>query len=365
MDPAAGRAQARVHRLLIIENRLTTMPLAWLTLAALLATIVKSGVTIRPFDADPLESFPIPRDTWAQLSYGMRISHWIVGSESLTVPTLVSFGLISVAAVVVASEANRLPSQLSGRIVLVVLLMGPVFTVLLSNVGRPDSFTLLGALVLGLKGRRIPWAITGALLMVLGNPEQTVMATTILLGLTAIPSLRAWRPGAVTALAIGLSSYLLLAAYARSAGVGSRLDYVLDLIGNSVYGFTANLSLSLYAGYAVLWLVLLVFALKLSRSQLTVLLVFAILLPVGITAVTLDQTRVFVGVSTAGIAAITVIAVGEFEGLSSRWGLKFPLLLVTAIALFLPAFEVSDQHTVRPPLSWMYSTAVERLSGGG
>lgn len=363
MDPATGRAQARIHRLLVIENRLTTMPLAWLTLAALLATIVKTGVTIRPLDADPLESFPIPRDTWAQLSYGMRISHWIVGSESLTVPTLVSFGLILVAAIVVASEAKRFPSKLSGRMFLVVLLMGPVFTVLLSNVGRPDSFTLLGALVLGLKGRRIPWAIAGALLMVLGNPEQTVMASTILLGLTAIPSLRAWRPGAATALAVGLSSYLLLAAYARSVGVGSRLDYVLDLVGNSFYGFAANLSLSLYAGYAILWIVLLLFAFNLPRSQLSVLLLFAVVLPVTITAITLDQTRVFVGVSTAAIAALTVVVAGDFERSSKAWGLKFPLLLVAGIALFLPAFEVSHQHTVRPPLSWMYSTVAENLTG--
>jgi len=228
--------------------------------------------------------------------------------------------------------------------------------------GRPDGFTLTGALLLGLLGRSTFWGVVGAALMIAGNPEQAVIGAALLLGLTFLPHLASWRRSAAIALSLAITSYIALATYARSVGVGSRVQYLPELIGNSVYGFSANLSLGLYAGYAVLWLALAVFAWQIRTAQVLWVFLLMVIIPVIITAATLDQTRVFVGITTSGIAAILVGTAPSIEKCLQRISRRFVVLIALATALFLPAFEVSSDHVVRPPLAWLYSNLISWIS---
>lgn len=362
MPPDADNVSQRVQQFSRLETRLAAWPLPLLAVGLLLVAIAKVGVTFRPFQADPVESFPIPRDTWAQLSYGMRTVHWLTKSESLLVPSLTAVLLLIISLGVAALAAHGLTTHTSSRILLIALVLGPAFTVFLSNMGRPDGFTLTGALLLGLLGRSTFWGVVGAALMIAGNPEQAVIGAALLLGLTFLPHLASWRRSAAIALSLAITSYIALATYARSVGVGSRVQYLPELIGNSVYGFSANLSLGLYAGYAVLWLALAVFAWQIRTAQVLWVFLLMVIIPVIITAATLDQTRVFVGITTSGIAAILVGTAPSIEKCLQRISRRFVVLIALATALFLPAFEVSSDHVVRPPLAWLYSNLISWIS---
>lgn len=361
MSTEEGRVFQRLQALGTAERHLARLPLPVIALGLLGITFLKVGITFRPFAADPLESFPTPRDTWAQLSYGMRTIHWITGSEASLVPIVAATGLLLLAIAIVITASRHVGSRLEGLLVLVVILMGPAITVFLNNFGRPDAFTITGGLMVGLLGRRPVWAVIGAVLMVLGNPEQAVVGTVLLLLLTLIPQLRSWRRGALISSAIALVSFASLVLYARSTGVGSRLQYLPELLGNSIYGFTANLSLGIYAGYAILWIVLGAFVLRLPAIQTLLVAVAAIVIPLAITAVTLDQTRVFVGVTTASIGAITASTAPHITRWLASQRFSLPAITMVAIGVFLPAFEVSADHVVRPPFAWLYSSTIPEL----
>lgn len=361
MSTEEDRVFQRLQALEAAERLLARLPLPVIAFGLLSLTFLKVGVTFRPFAADPLESFPTPRDTWAQLSYGMRTVHWIIGSEASLVPIVAATGLLLLAIAVVLTASRHVESRQEGLLVLVVILMGPAITVFLSNFGRPDAFTITGGLMVGLLGRRPIWAAIGAVLMVLGNPEQAVVGTVLLLVLTLIPPLRPWRGGALISSAIALVGFASLVIYARSTGVGSRLQYLPDLLGNSIYGFTANLSLGIYAGYAILWIVLGAFVLRLSAIHTLIAVVSAIVIPLAITAATLDQTRVFVGVTTASIGAITASTAPHMTRWITSQRFSLPIFTVVVIGVFLPAFEVSADHVVRPPFAWLYSSTVPEL----
>lgn len=361
MSTEEGRVFQRLQTLEAAERHLARLPLPVIALGLLVVTFLKVGITFRPFAADPLESFPTPRDTWAQLSYGMRTIHWIIGSEVSLVPIVAATGLLLLAITIVITASRHAGSRLEGLLVLVVILMGPAITVFLSNFGRPDAFTITGGLIVGLLGRRPIWAAIGAILMVLGNPEQAVVGTVLLLVLTLIPPLRPWRGGALISSAITLVGFSLLLLYARTTGVGSRLQYLPELLGNSIYGFVANLSLGIYAGYAILWIVLGAFALRLTIPQASLVAVAAIVIPLTITAVTLDQTRVFVGVTTASIGTITASTAPHITRWMKSQRFSLPIITLLAVGVFLPAFEVSADHVVRPPFAWLYSSTIPDL----
>ena len=352
----------RTQRLWRLEAHLAKWPLWALTFGLLLAAIAKAGITFRPLQADPIETFPMPRDTWAQLSYGIRIIHWAVQSESGVVPAIASAVIFGLAIGVVIASTRQFQTSDASRILLIALILGPTFTVFLSNLGRPDVFTLTGGLVLGLLGRSIVWGILGAALMIAGNPEQAVVGTALLFGLALLPPMAPWRRSAAIALSMSCLSFVVLAAYARSVGVGTRVQYLPELIGNSLYGFTANLSLGIYAGYSVLWLVLAIFAWRLGTGKLLWLFLLMVIIPFLITALTLDQTRVFVGITTAGISAVLMQTAPCVEEVLRRVGRQLVLVPALAIALFLPAFEVSSEHVVRPPLAWLYSSLMSAIS---
>lgn len=352
----------RIQRFSRLERRLANWPPWVLAFGLLIAVVMKTGLTFRPRPTDPIDSFPTPRDTYAQLSYGVRTVHWLTQSESPLVPAITAALLFIVAVGVALVAMKQLPSNGSSRILLIFLLLGPMFTVFVSNLGRPDAFTLTGGLVLGLLGRTPSWGALGAALLIAGNPEQAVVSSALLFGLTFLPTMRPWRRSAAIAISMSCIAFVALAAYARSVGVGTRVQYLPELIGNSLYGFTANLSLGIYAGYSILWLVLAIFAWRLGTGQLLWLSLLMVIIPILITAMTLDQTRVFVGITTAGISAILMQTAPCIEENIQKVSRQLVLVPALAVALFLPAFEVSSDHVVRPPLVWLYSTLMSAIS---
>lgn len=325
---------------------------AWLLVA------LKAGVVLVEPSVSSLESFPYPEDRLTGTSYGLRVMAWAVQTESSDAYALIALMLVVVAMIVIPWTLSRRLSSVDASVAVLLLACGSIGTVLLGNVGRSDVLVILGAALIGILGQSWRWAAFGALLMLLGNPEQGVVGIIAYLLCCADPRLRERRRPALVALVIAVSGLGAVTLAARANGGSSRFAYLQEYLGNALYHFGHNWPLSIYAAYGVLWIII-CFAL-LTGYGWSRWLVFAgaVALPMLATALTLDQTRVFVGVSAAAAFALVTETVPTLVGALTR--LRAPVLVLTlALAVMMPSLEIDFHGTVRATYEWIFTSVLQ------
>lgn len=339
-----------------LEPRLSSTPLILFATVTWAVAAVKGGVNFVAPNVSALSTFPVPEDSLTGTSYGLRTIAWILRIESGLGYQAVAALLVLLTMTIVTLVLRRNLTGDESKVALMLIAAGSLGTVMLGNIGRPDVFVIAGASLLGIAGARgARVAAGGALIMVLGNPEQAALACT---GYLMCCLLLPWRPrlrGAVVAAALSASAAIFVALWARAEGVSSRVDYLDDFLGNSIYHFFHHWPLSLYAAYGALWIVVISAFLRCASTRdRAVLAVATIAIPGLVTAVTLDQTRVFVGVSSVVAFALVVACTPYLTTWMRRLGL--PPLTATALAcLLLPSLEVTYSGTLRLAYEWVFA----------
>lgn len=329
--------------------------------------LIRSGVRIVRVYPDPLDTYPIPLEGASALSYGSRSLARILGWEFPDSFVVIS-AVLSIVAVIVLGFLLR-PSRFGadGRIIAVIILLGPWGQVLLTQVGAHDVWLLLGGLVLGVLGARVSWAVAGAIIMVAGNPEQAVFASGCVLMLSFSPWLRQRRTPSFVAFSVTLAAMIGLSLAAHLAGATSRSGYLITNLGSSLYNFGANLPLTLYAAYGISWIILGWVAVRSTRGTRWILITTFLVVPLGLSAVTLDQTRVAVSISAAAVVAMLVEAVPRMRSEARASGFRNPLAWTLVGALLLPAVVVTFTGTVVVPHLWFFEgvvPSIKSLLGG-
>jgi hypothetical protein len=339
------------------ETTLERIPVFAIGLLAAFVAILKSGLALQLPYVWSSDSWPEPTSANEPLSYGFRAIGYL-----LDLKTESAFHVVSLIAVVCAVLliAWAISSEVSGnaaRWAAVLFLSGPWVWVLIGEVGRVDAITLAGAALLGVKGRSLPWAIAGTALMLLGNPEQAVVATCALLLISFVPALRAWRRGSLAAVLLAFVTWAALWTWARSLGVSGRGDLLIPNLKDSLELFFQNLPLVLYSGFGMLAIVV-VWAIADNSGRARALVIFsALVIPITVTMITLDQSRVLVAIATAPLAVLTIrYAPDIYE--AARRIVHFPITLLVAATLFLPAIEVVYPGDIRNPWEFYYSLLV-------
>jgi hypothetical protein len=305
---------------------------------------------VLPFEPGlPRESYlQLPED-WTATTFGWRLLAFafqpmtIRQVNALTV--LVS--LILVLLVVLAVRAGFRENAKLGLVVILTITPGAV---LLRSVGSYDVFTLAGGLIFGLVGFRVRWAILGVVLMMLGNPEQTSVALSILLLISFTRHFQPWRRNTLWALALAAPAAILLNAIALQSGITARAGtFILAVwLEQGVANFLGYLPLHIYAAYALAWIFVAIALLSSGRRDLVILVVALIIIPFAIQTLTLDQTRVIMGVIAPASAALGVIflpQVAEWAERSKVVGWQ-TLLIILAFMLppviFNPTLDLMD-----------------------
>ena len=329
--------------------------------AVVIFSFLKIGFTIRPLNPDPLATFPTPQPTWSALSYGMRTLTWIGGWEDPNAYTFLSIAITGASIILIIYFSRLLMSREDSRIAILLLLTSPIAVVLYNNQGRHDALMILGSILLGFLGRK-PWiAAIAAAIMISANPEQALLSTGILLASSFTPTFQAWRRGALVALAMSAASFVALSLWAQANGVGSRLTYIRSLFGDSIYGFFSNFSLSIYAGFGILWVLVIYLLVHQDRKQKMIILIPLAVIPFAITMITLDQTRVFVGMTAATLIALVVKTTPLIRAELHASGHPNVIFWTFVAATLLPSFEVSVDHVVRPPFAWFFADVLPHI----
>lgn len=341
-----------------LDRWLSGVPYWLVALLAWCLVAIKAFPLLVEPPVSALMTFPAPEARLTGTSYGLRIAAWVLRTESPTVYVAVAVTLTLVTMVVISVAVHRGVPSATARLAVLVLATGSIGTVLIGNIGRNDVFVILGASLLGLLGARWIWALTGTALMSLGNPEQAALAVLVYLMCCAAPVLRHRVRPAYAALALAVVVVIGISGWAAVEGASSRMGYLGEYLGNSLYHFGRDWPLSLYAVYGVLWLVIGFAVARVSGWPRISMALALILLPLLATATTLDQTRVFVGVS----AAATFAVVHDFgSGLADALRKAgIPVLGAVFVAcLLLPSIEIDYHGTVRPTYEWVFQLLVD------
>jgi len=349
---------------------LAALPIAaFIGLVAVLA-VLRNGIWFTPVPIvvieENLRSFPDPFPWSESTSYGLRSLLWAfrIGTveDSMLLTAVVTAGCI---AVCVLAIALRFRGQ-QFRLMAMVLLLGPAVTVMLGNIGRNDMLLLTGSVLVACAspGRPWPWlTVAGAGLMIAGNPEQALVSCGILLAASLTARLTEHRRSAALAFAICGLAYLALQFRSASAGTDSRLGIFTHNLKASLELFLTSAPLVLYSGYAALWLILGFCLVNATRRDRVIICLAFIAMPILVTATTLDQTRVWVGVSTLAVLALA----GSLTREATPERAQAPLLIGAAFAalMIMPAIEVTFEGIVRMPLEWVFALGVSLVSALG
>lgn len=351
--------------LTFVEKSLLRVPVLALGLLAGLVAFVKSGLDFTQVYIWPLDSWPDPAPVYPPLTYGFRLIAKLLGIESQTGYYVISLAVIGFVLLAIPMILARHQTAADGRWIVIVLMSGPMIWILAGGIGRTDPFIILAGVILGVLGRSLAWSLLAATLAILGNPEQAVVMSGCLLLVTAIPALRDRAKGALTALITALVAWLGLTLWSWSLGIPSRPDYFTTLWQQSLVTFFVQIPLELYAGFGIAAMVIVWALMDQHGIRLIAAVLGAVAIPVAITALTLDQSRVLVCCSSAAVVAL-VYSYGP--SLRSRLAsvLNFPLAVTFALALALPAIELAATK-VRTPWEAVYpfvqAYLVSRLSG--
>ena len=229
--------------------------------------------------------------------------------------------------------------DLDARILWILIIAGPCGIIIFHWVGRNDVLMITGSLLVALSHRRWWLVASGLILMVGANPEQSVFAWLALVCLTFMPNLQNWRRLSILGFAASATAFVALSFWSRTSGPGDRSRFLDDFLANSLHNFLANLPLSIYALFGVLWPVVILLLVSGGRSELVIfaLTFFPALI---LTAITLDQTRVFVGISTLALFVWLQQRIPETQKLTQESWLQHRLGWVVAISVVLPAIEI-------------------------
>jgi len=279
-----------------IQHWLERIPLAIFVAIALVVGLVKTGIRINPLPGADAENFPQISNSWSATQFGMRGLVWLLGPNSSSGFVLVGVAISTVVVLYSAIVLSRQFSTEVSRILILVLIAGPIGGTLYTTIGQNDSLMILGSLVVATSKRRIGLVALGLVLMVAANPEQAVVAWGVLLIMSFAPVLRSWRWTSAFGFIAAAMSAAVIAALVRGSGSEDKSQFLDDFLLQSLHNFWSNLPLSVYALFGFSWpIVLVLMWYQGSRSRIVGALA---LLPAFLaTAITIDQTRVLIGVT--------------------------------------------------------------------
>ena len=238
------------------------------------------------------------------------------------------------------------------RVAALFLVVGPIGAMMFRHFGRYDMFFFIGVIFLVFSWRK-PWpiAVIASLIMAVGNPGQAVATSISLLVLTASVRFRPWRR--ISVIGVVVSAVWLIAATAigNAYGAESQLGALPLYATKSLGFFLTSLPLAAFSVYGISWILVAYLFLSSRRRDWLYLSVSFLLFPFGWMALTLDGTRVGVGVSALPVIAATASIAPQWVRWMKRvdWNLTFGVLIL--LVVLVPVFEVSWGE-VRIPWEW-------------
>jgi hypothetical protein len=186
---------------------------------------------------------------------------------------------------------------------------------LAGSLGKYDPVTFLGGIIFIL-ARKNHFSLFGAVIMSLGNPEQSILACLILLVLSKIQYFVEWRRRALNGLIIACVIYLLIQSWMILHGLVinrvTALPYFLEL---SLKNFVSSPFSNLWTWFGIAWFIVISLVAYFPRRERFLLIISILGIPSFVTVITADGARVF---SLIVLPSLLVIGIWFWKNYSSR-----------------------------------------------
>jgi hypothetical protein len=214
--------------------------------------------------------------------------------------------------------------------------------------GHYDLITIAGGILAGLtKSKKIVFG--GAVLAVGANAEQAIM-TSLCLVLLAIGTKNGWHIKVASIwFGLSISTYLLFRIFLGSSDDGNRIHIIVNQISDVLINSAGKVHLIVFSVFGVGWIVL-VRIFKHSKGNVPEILILfaAVIIPVLLSIVILDRTRIGVAVGTLPM----VLLLRQFlessrvlEIAKSGTSVKFLAILI----LCVPTVFIDSDGSLRLP----------------
>ncbi len=351
-DDLAQSSQALSRMLSWVQRLVLSVPTWVFALALPVVVVIHSGIQAHYLLGGvdiSTEIFPHPLPVYESSSYGLRTLSWLLGITSDSSYLRLVLALSIAAVVALAFVCVRVLGEKNGKVLATVIALGPVGTTLMVCLGRVDLFMICGGLVLGLLARKISLGVLAGFIMAAGNPEQAVLATMCFVlvawGLADMRLLRAGLGALYAAIVCATSLFVLF----RNENLPSRVSVIGNYLAEGFASFVMSAPLEIYAGFGLGAIALFITFTTLRGIHLAAVIVGSLIVPVAVTAITADQTRVMVGLSTATVSALMLRYLPRLIARYEAKGYANAVASITLVALLLPAVSVAYPRTVVLP----------------
>jgi len=291
------------------------------------------------FDPAVISSeFPLPLEGTNAGSFGWPLIAWALQLETYRGLWLLPLLVILATALVFSPVLSRRFDRPTAFSIAVVLLLGPIPMSLLSHLGRHDFLVLIGGVVLALSLRQPILAVLATVVMSSGNPEQSLVATLLLLlavialKLTHLRAAAAWATGVAAVYWLGVLLIL------RNLDRPSRLESLAAVAPDFTRITVQNLPVLIWATYGLSTFALLTLIIS-SRRWNRIILIGAASAPILLYFLG-DQSRIGIAAATPIIVLATVLVVRQLMDSLNPQRRSIALASITSAAIVLPTVHI-------------------------
>jgi hypothetical protein len=180
---------------------------------------------------------------------------------------------------------------------LLIIFTTPALSAVLQTIGSYDSVTFFGSLLFVLLKSKIG-TVLAAFTMVLGNPEQALIAFLCVFVLTFIPNFKDWRLRSVIAIFTSTLFWFIIQIWMWINNVkATRFTLIPHFIDLAVAKFWSDPAGSVWSYFGIFWLIALYIFFIFSGRNRKLLFTSLIFVPLVATLLTADGSRVFALIS--------------------------------------------------------------------
>jgi hypothetical protein len=230
-----------------------------------------------------------------------------------------------------------------------IIVIGQLGLMMTNQFGREDMFLIFGSFVV-VFARRKSWLVwsLGSALMVLSNSGQALFAAVSLGLLSIYGPFSQFRVR--TATLFGMAALWLVLEQIFAPG-NTQVDLFSVLLRDSLNASLYTVTLRVASIFGAAWILVLLFLMS-ARGLLLVIAIFTfVIMPVTMTLVTLDGTRV--GVGMTALILMALLRVGIPPALKGLQEANVPVVTLTLVAfLVFPTINVFF-YSIEVPWTWL------------
>lgn len=240
-----------------------------------------------------------------------------------------------------------------GITAIVAVSLTPTVTLLMGNIGFGRDWIPVLGLGLAALARTGRVALGGAVIAVLGNPEQAVVALGLFLLAVQSQPLRRWRRRGAVMFVAAVAVSLPLALWQSLSGSESRLTFLVSNFQSTLSAFVTDAYIATYAALSASWAIVLFWSLSQPAGRRLWPVWASVGLGIGVMALTTDGTRVFAIIITPTILVLILNLVEKFAKAEAQTGIPYVQRLLAGLLLvgiLMPAVSWS-RHAGIPATS--------------